>query len=135
MYTNEYVIRPSVVLSKLGQTAPNGTTYEYDIPEGDDVLTIDSGNQFFRLRHSFVDPLFRDLGAVNDGNDAYFVPCSKVNDTGTWDFHFGEATVKVPYKNIITDITDDSGENCFVGVLTTWKGQLRLGRELFWYCE
>ncbi|KAK1987736.1 aspartic peptidase domain-containing protein [Colletotrichum cereale] len=118
---------PSVVLSGYGQTAPNGTKFNYDVPKGDEVITIDSGNQYFRFRHSIADPLFRDLGAVNDGNDAYYAPCSKRDEPGTWDFHFGEVTIKVPYKNFITEEKDDSGKNCFVGVLTTWKGQLRFG--------
>ncbi|OLN97904.1 putative aspartic-type endopeptidase OPSB 4 [Colletotrichum chlorophyti] len=118
---------PSIVLSSFGQTAPNGTTYRYDVPNGDEVFMLDTGNQYFRLRHSSADPLFRDLGAVNDGNDAYFVPCSKREEPGTWDFQFGGVTIKVPYKNFITELSND-GKNCFVGVLTTWNGQLVLGQ-------
>ncbi|KAL6352155.1 hypothetical protein LRP88_14598 [Fusarium phalaenopsidis] len=67
-----------------------------------------------------------DMGAVNDGNDAYFVPCSKRREPGSWDFTFGDVTIKVPYHEIITEIKDDSGM-CWVGVLVTWKGQLVLG--------
>ncbi|KAL0944683.1 aspartic-type endopeptidase OPSB 3 [Colletotrichum truncatum] len=119
---------PSIVLSHYSQVAPNGTKYEYDVPEGDSVFLLDTGNQYFRFRHSFADPLFRDLGAVNDGNDAYFVNCSKRDMPGTWDFEFGNVTIKVPYKHFITELSDDDGKTCFVGVLTTWKGQLVLGQ-------
>ncbi|KAF4455952.1 hypothetical protein F53441_1819 [Fusarium austroafricanum] len=119
---------PSIVLSNYGQTSPEGKKFSYKVPQGDSVFLIDSMNQYFRLRHSFVDPLFRDLGAVNDGHDAYYVPCKKRDMPGTWDFHFGEATIKVPYKSIITELSNDKGKTCFVGVLTTSKGQLVLGQ-------
>lgn len=53
---------------------------------------------------------------------------------GSWDFQFGDVTIKIPYSKIITDQSDDKGKTCWVGVLTTWKGQLVLGRKLvcFW---
>ncbi|KAF5025656.1 hypothetical protein F66182_2262 [Fusarium sp. NRRL 66182] len=119
---------PSIVLTGLQQTVPEGKKHSYKVHEKDSVFLIDSLNQYLRLRHSFVDPLYETLGAVNDGSDAYFVPCEKRHMPGSWDFQFGEVTIKIPYKNIITPQSNDSGKTCWVGVLTTSKGQLVLGQ-------
>ncbi|KAF4956880.1 hypothetical protein FGADI_3483 [Fusarium gaditjirri] len=124
---------PSIVLTGLRQTVPKGKNQasevtSYQVHKNDSVFLLDSSNQYLRLRHSFVDPLYKTLGAVNDGNDAYFVPCEKRNMPGSWDFQFGDVTIKIPYSKIITDQSDDKGKTCWVGVLTTWKGQLVLGQ-------
>ncbi|OLN97043.1 putative aspartic-type endopeptidase OPSB 3 [Colletotrichum chlorophyti] len=119
---------PSIVLSGYGQTLSNGKKFKYNVPQNDSVFLLDTGNQYFRLRHSFVDPLYKDLGAVNDGGDRYYVKCNKRHMPGTWDFEFGEVTIKVPYKSLITELSPDNGKHCQVGVLTTWKGQLVLGQ-------
>ncbi|KAH7267948.1 hypothetical protein MRS44_011764 [Fusarium solani] len=116
---------PSIALTGLVQKSSQGK-HSYKIQKSDSVFLLDTGNQYLRLRHSFVDPLLKDLGAVNDGNDAYFVSCSKRQEPGSWNFTFGDVTIKVPYREIITEIKDDSGM-CWVGVLVTWKGQLVLG--------
>lgn len=102
----------------------------YEVHKNDSVFLLDSSNQYLRFRHSFVDPLYKTLGAVNDGSDAYFVPCEKRNMPGSWDFQFGDVTIKIPYNKIITTQSADKGKTCWVGVLTTWKGQLILGRKL-----
>ncbi|KAF5698362.1 aspartic-type signal peptidase [Fusarium globosum] len=125
--------KPSIVLTGLHQTAPNGKNKagkvtSYEVHKNDSVFLLDSSNQYLRFRHSFVDPLYKTLGAVNDGHDAYFVPCEKRNMPGSWDFQFGDVTIKIPYSKIITDQSDDKGKTCWVGVLTTWKGQLVLGQ-------
>ncbi|KAI1053256.1 hypothetical protein LB506_012362 [Fusarium annulatum] len=125
--------KPSIVLTGLHQTVPNGKNKagkvtSYEVHKNDSVFLLDSSNQYLRFRHSFVDPLYKTLGAVNDGNDAYFVPCEKRNMPGSWDFQFGDVTIKIPYSKIITDQSDDKGKTCWVGVLTTWKGQLVLGQ-------
>ncbi|CVL06355.1 related to aspartic-type signal peptidase [Fusarium proliferatum] len=124
---------PSIVLTGLHQTVPNGKNKagkvtSYEVHKNDSVFLLDSSNQYLRFRHSFVDPLYKTLGAVNDGHDAYFVPCEKRNMPGSWDFQFGDVTIKIPYSKIITDQSDDKGKTCWVGVLTTWKGQLVLGQ-------
>ncbi|KAG4290100.1 hypothetical protein FPRO06_01986 [Fusarium proliferatum] len=125
--------KPSIVLTGLHQTVPNGKNKagkvtSYEVHKNDSVFLLDSSNQYLRFRHSFVDPLYKTLGAVNDGHDAYFVPCEKRNMPGSWDFQFGDVTIKIPYSKIITDQSDDKGKTCWVGVLTTWKGQLVLGQ-------
>ncbi|VTT63481.1 unnamed protein product [Fusarium fujikuroi] len=125
--------KPSIVLTGLHQTVPNGKNKagkvtSYEVHKNDSVFLLDSSNQYLRFRHSFVDPLYKTLGAVNDGHDAYYVPCEKRNMPGSWDFQFGDVTIKIPYSKIITDQSDDKGKTCWVGVLTTWKGQLVLGQ-------
>ncbi|KAH7124200.1 aspartic peptidase domain-containing protein [Dactylonectria macrodidyma] len=117
---------PSIALTGLAQKSSKRSRHSYTVKKSDSVFLLDTGNQYLRLRHSFVDPLLKDMGAVNDGNDAYFVPCSKRSEPGSWDFTFGDVTIKVPYSEIITELTDNSGR-CWVGVLVTWKGQLVLG--------
>ncbi|PNP82118.1 hypothetical protein FNYG_04307 [Fusarium nygamai] len=124
---------PSIVLTGLHQTVPNGKNKagkvtSYQVHKNDSVFLLDSSNQYLRFRHSFVDPLYKTLGAVNNGQDAYFVPCEKRNMPGSWDFQFGDVTIKIPYSKIITDQSGDKGKTCWVGVLTTWKGQLVLGQ-------
>ncbi|KAL4723051.1 hypothetical protein ACLX1H_010292 [Fusarium chlamydosporum] len=124
---------PSIVLTGLRQTVPKGRNHasgvtSYEVHKNDSVFLLDSSNQYLRFRHSFVDPLYKTLGAVNDGNDAYFVPCGKRNIPGSWDFQFGDVTIKIPYNKIITKQSGDNGKTCWVGVLTTWKGQLVLGQ-------
>ncbi|KAG9505052.1 hypothetical protein J7337_002018 [Fusarium musae] len=117
----------------LSQTVPSGKNKSgkvtsYPVHKNDSVFLLDSSNQYLRFRHSFVDPLYKTLGAVNNGQDAYFVPCEKRNMPGSWDFQFGDVTIKIPYSKIITDQSGDKGKTCWVGVLTTWKGQLVLGQ-------
>ncbi|KAF9765435.1 hypothetical protein IL306_002280 [Fusarium sp. DS 682] len=124
---------PSIVLTGLRQTLPKGKNHaskvhSYEVHKNDSVFLLDSSNQYLRFRHSFVDPLYKTLGAVNNGQDAYFVPCSKRNEPGSWDFQFGDVTIKIPYNKIITTQSPDKGKTCWVGVLTTWKGQLVLGQ-------
>ncbi|KAL5584014.1 hypothetical protein FOVSG1_015365 [Fusarium oxysporum f. sp. vasinfectum] len=124
---------PSIVLTGLRQTVLKGKSHAsevttYEVHKNDSVFLLDSANQYLRFRHSFVDPLYKTLGAVNDGHDAYFVPCEKRNMPGSWDFQFGDVTIKIPYNKIITNQSDDRGKTCWVGVLTTWKGQLVLGQ-------
>ncbi|KAI1042332.1 hypothetical protein LB505_012316 [Fusarium chuoi] len=127
------IFRPSIVLTGLHQTVPKGKNKasevtSYQVHKNDSVFLLDSSNQYLRFRHSFVDPLYKTLGAVNDGHDAYFVPCEKRNMPGSWDFQFGDVTIKIPYSKIITNQSGDKGKTCWVGVLTTWKGQLVLGQ-------
>ncbi|CVL08482.1 related to aspartic-type signal peptidase [Fusarium mangiferae] len=124
---------PSIALTGLRQTVPKGKNKagevtSYQVHKNDSVFLLDSSNQYLRFRHSFVDPLYKTLGAVNDGHDAYFVPCEKRNMPGSWDFQFGDVTIKIPYSKIITNQSGDKGKTCWVGVLTTWKGQLVLGQ-------
>ncbi|KAF4337257.1 aspartic-type signal peptidase [Fusarium beomiforme] len=124
---------PSIVLTGLRQTVPKGKNqasevHSYEVHKNDSVFLLDSSNQYLRFRHSFVDPLYKTLGAVNNGQDAYYVPCEKRHMPGSWDFQFGDVTIKIPYNKIITTQSDDKGKTCWVGVLTTWKGQLVLGQ-------
>ncbi|KAF5582553.1 aspartic-type signal peptidase [Fusarium pseudoanthophilum] len=124
---------PSIALTGLSQTVPNGKNKagkvtSYPVHKNDSVFLLDSSNQYLRFRHSFVDPLYKTLGAVNNGQDAYYVPCEKRKMPGSWDFQFGDVTIKIPYSKIITDQSGDKGKTCWVGVLTTWKGQLVLGQ-------
>ncbi|CCF39775.1 secreted aspartic proteinase [Colletotrichum higginsianum] len=119
---------PSIALTGMGQTSSNGSVQAYGVNAADSIFTLDTANQYMRLRHSFVDPLLRDLGAINDGNDLYTAPCSKRDGPGSWDFHFGNATIKIPYKNLILDATvEENSDYCLVAILVTWKGQLVLG--------
>ncbi|KLO89373.1 aspartic-type signal peptidase [Fusarium fujikuroi] len=125
--------KPGKSLCSAIRTVPNGKNKagkvtSYEVHKNDSVFLLDSSNQYLRFRHSFVDPLYKTLGAVNDGHDAYYVPCEKRNMPGSWDFQFGDVTIKIPYSKIITDQSDDKGKTCWVGVLTTWKGQLVLGQ-------
>ncbi|KAG7112340.1 aspartic-type endopeptidase OPSB like protein [Verticillium longisporum] len=123
---------PSLVLTGLGQSGSNGSEEVYSVDPNHSTLTLDTSNQYLRLTHAFVDPLLRDMGAVNNGQDAYTAPCSLRDGPGSWDFKFGEATIKIPYKDIIQDAVLEKGSDyCFVGVLVTWKGQLVLGAPFF----
>ncbi|GJC80908.1 acid protease [Colletotrichum liriopes] len=122
----------NLVLGRMGQTSSNGSAQSYPVNAADSVFTLDTANQYMRLRHSFVDPLLRDLGAVNNGYDAYTAPCSKRDEPGSWDFQFGDATIKIPYKNLIIDaVLEENSDYCFVAILVTWKGQLVLGAPFF----
>ncbi|KZL85354.1 secreted aspartic proteinase [Colletotrichum incanum] len=123
---------PSITLTGMGQTSSNGSVQSYPLNAADSVFTLDTANQYMRLRHSFVDALLRDLGAVNDGNDAYTAPCSKRHEPGSWDFRFGDATIKIPYKNLIIEaVLEENSDYCIVAILFTWKGQLVLGAPFF----
>ena len=123
--------RTSVVLTGYGQTITNGSQFGYAVADADSVFLLDTTNQYMRLRHSFVDPLLRDMGAVNDGNDAYYVPCAWREQPGSWDLQFGDAKIKIPYTSLVTEIpTDDDGQFCWLSILVTWKGQLVLGGQL-----
>ncbi|EEY20329.1 conserved hypothetical protein [Verticillium alfalfae VaMs.102] len=104
---------PSLVLTGLGQSSSNGSEEVYSVDPNHSTLTLDTSNQYLRLTHAFVDPLLRDMGAVNNGRDAYTAPCSLRNGPGSWDFKFGEATIKIPYKDIIQDAVLEKGTPFF----------------------
>ncbi|KAL9570992.1 hypothetical protein ACKAV7_005329 [Fusarium commune] len=130
---HEHGSKPGKSFCSAIRTVPKGKNHasemtSYEVHKNDSVFLLDSSNQYLRFRHSFVDPLYKTLGAVNDGHDAYFVPCEKRNMPGSWDFQFGDVTIKIPYNKIITNQSGDKGKTCWVGVLTTWKGQLVLGQ-------
>ncbi|TQN64806.1 putative aspartic-type endopeptidase opsB [Colletotrichum shisoi] len=74
---------PSIALTGMGQTPSNVSVQAYGVNAADSIFTLDTANQYMRLRHSFVDPLLRDLGAINDGNDLYTAPCSKRDGPGS----------------------------------------------------
>ncbi|KAG7134929.1 aspartic-type endopeptidase OPSB like protein [Verticillium longisporum] len=65
---------PSLVLTGLGQSGSNGSEEVYSVDPNHSTLTLDTSNQYLRLTHAFVDPLLRDMGAVNNGQDAYTAP-------------------------------------------------------------
>ncbi|KAF6826851.1 aspartic-type endopeptidase OPSB 3 [Colletotrichum plurivorum] len=122
----------SVVLTGYGQTTTNGSEFGYDVSNGDSVFLLDITNQYLRLRHSFVDTLLRDMGAVNDGNDAYYVDCTWRDQPGSWDLQFGDAKIKIPYSSLVTELgPDEEGKLCWLAILVTLKGQLVLGAPFF----
>ncbi|EGY23541.1 secreted aspartic proteinase [Verticillium dahliae VdLs.17] len=104
---------PSLVLTGLGQSTSNGAQEVYSVDPNHSTLTLDTSNQYLRLTHAFADPLLRDMGAVNNGKDAYTAPCSLRDGPGSWDFKFGEATIKIPYKDIIQDAVLEKGTPFF----------------------
>lgn len=85
-------------------------------------MLLDSGTTITRLHTGVAVPILDAIGAQNDGEGYFFVPCSMRSMSGSVDFGFGSKTVRVPFKDFIMNVGDD--RICYVGVVMTTSQQI-----------
>lgn len=113
--------RLSIELDSLGLTL-NGEPQNYGLEDSDKNVLLDSGTTITRLHTGVAVPILDAIGAQNDGEGYFFVPCSMRSMSGSVDFGFGSKTVRVPFKDFIMNVGDD--RICYVGVVMTTSQQI-----------
>ena len=113
--------RLSIELDTLGLTL-DGEPQNYGLTDSDKNVLLDSGTTITRLHPGVAVPILNVLGAQDDGEGYFFVPCSLRDMSGSVDFGFGSKTVRVPFKDFILNVGDD--QICYVGVVMTSSQQI-----------
>ncbi|KAJ0167802.1 hypothetical protein CTA2_111 [Colletotrichum tanaceti] len=120
-------ILSTIVLTGIGQTILNGSVQACGLNAADSVFTMDTVSQHMRLCHFFVDPLLRDSGAMNDGNDLCTAPCSKSDGPCSWTSISQKRRSGSPnYKNLILDaVVEEYSYCCVAAIFVMQKRQTR----------
>ncbi|KAK9463278.1 aspartic peptidase domain-containing protein, partial [Lipomyces oligophaga] len=102
--------RPSafnVNLRNLGVTAIDGVSYVI-APKFDGPVLLDSGTTLTNLPADYVKVMGKLAGAVyNDTTGLYTRDCSVRDSTGSFDFEFDGATMKVQFRDMFQPVTND----------------------------
>lgn len=93
----------------------------YDLQGSDRNVMLDSGTTISRMHYATARPILQALGAVDDGEGYYYVPCEMRETGGSVDFVFGNTTVRVPFRDFILDI---DAPFCAVGMVITTDQQI-----------
>lgn len=119
--------RLAVELSSVGVTLPSRTpssrTRSFAV-EGDDAnVMLDSGTTVSRMHSNVALPILEALGARDDGEGYYRVPCSMTRARGSVDFGFGAKTIRVPLSEFVLDLKS-SASTCYLGLVLTTDQQI-----------
>lgn len=113
--------RLAAKLSTMGITN-NGKSQSFELQGSDTVVMLDSGTTVTRIHPNVAEPILEALGASDDGQGYFYVPCSLRSSGGSVDFGFGKTTVRVPMKDFIMDV--GSSRVCYVGMVLTTDQQI-----------
>lgn len=113
--------RLAVDMDTLGLTL-DGQPQNYKLQGDDTNVLLDSGTTLTRLHPAVAVPILNALGAQDDGEGYFYVPCTMRNMGGSVDFGFGSKTVRVPFKDFIMNVGDD--HICYVGVVMSSDQQI-----------
>ncbi|KEY68143.1 hypothetical protein S7711_08332 [Stachybotrys chartarum IBT 7711] len=112
--------RLAVDMNTLGLTIGRSESFEL---QGDDTnVMLDSGTTLSRMHASAALPILEALGAIDDGEGYYVVPCTLREQGGSVDFGFGSKIVRVPFSDFILDVGDPN--YCYAGVTVTTEQQI-----------
>ncbi|KAL7917962.1 aspartic peptidase domain-containing protein [Trichoderma austrokoningii] len=122
--------RLAVNLTTLGLTLD--TSQNFKLGSADTNVMLDSGTSLTRMHSAAALPILEALGAQDDGEGYFYVPCSTRNAGGSVDFGFGSKTVRVAFSDFILSASDSSGESsgddadslCYVGLVLTTDQQI-----------
>jgi hypothetical protein len=125
--------RLAVNLTTLGLTLDQPQSFK--LGSDDTNVMLDSGTSLTRLHSAAASPILEALGAQDDGEGYFYVPCSTRNAGGSVDFGFGDKTVRVDFSDFIlsaSDSGDSSGDSsggddnsvCYVGLVLTTDQQI-----------
>jgi hypothetical protein len=114
--------RLAVQLNTLGLTTSRGRSQSFALRGDDTNVMLDSGTTLTRMNSNVALPILRALGAQDDGEGYYVVPCRLRRSGGSVDFGFGNKTVRVPYSDFILDVGDPT--YCYVGMVITQDQQI-----------
>jgi hypothetical protein len=123
--------RLAVNLTSFGLTLDQSQSFK--LSSADTNVMLDSGTTLSRMHSAAALPILEALGAQDDGEGYYYVPCSIRNEGGSVDFGFGSKTVRVPFSDFIlspdgsSDSSSDSSSDnslCYVGLVLTTDQQI-----------
>ncbi|KAG5977414.1 hypothetical protein E4U55_006828 [Claviceps digitariae] len=114
--------RLAVELSTVGVTATTGSS-SIKVSERDSNVMLDSGTTMTRMHSAVAMPILQALGAQDDGEGYFQVPCSLQTAGGSIDFGFGGKRIRVPLKDFILSL-DRSSATCYVGMVVTTDQQI-----------
>lgn len=113
--------RLGVELSTIGVTLKSPSNFK--VSGADANVMLDSGTTISRMHSAVALPILNALGAQDDGEGYYQVPCSTKTSGGSVDFGFGNKTIRVPFKDFILDL-GGSSSTCYVGMVLTTDQQI-----------
>ncbi|KAG5982615.1 hypothetical protein E4U43_006415 [Claviceps pusilla] len=113
--------RLAVELTMVGVTAT--TSSSIMVSGRDSNVMLDSGTTMSRMHSAVAMPILQALGAQDDGEGYFRVPCSLQTAGGSIDFGFGRKTIRVPLKDFILSL-DRSSATCYVGMVITTDQQI-----------
>lgn len=109
------VARFWVTLNSIQHTADTGKTT--DITTKSMPVFLDTGATLTLLPPDLADQMAQAVGAAKiDQNGFYTVDCGLANKNGTLDFNFNNVTIRVPYKEIVREITA-LPTSCYLGIM------------------
>lgn len=122
--------RLAVNLTTLGVTIDQSQSFK--LGPSDTNVMLDSGTSLTRMHSAVALPILDALGAQDDGEGYFYVPCSTRNAGGSVDFGFGNKTVRVDFSDFILssgesssdDSSDDDNSLCYVGLVLTTDQQI-----------
>lgn len=113
--------RLGVELTTIGVTLSSPSSFK--VAGADANVMLDSGTTITRMHSAVAQPILEALGAQDDGEGYYQVPCSMKSSAGSVDFGFGNKTIRVPFKDFILDL-GGSSSTCYVGMVLTTDQQI-----------
>lgn len=119
--------RLAVNLTTLGLTLDQSQSFK--LGSADTNVMLDSGTSLTRMHSAAALPILDALGAQDDGEGYFYVPCSTRNAGGSVDFGFGSKTVRVAFGDFILSAGDsgsgdDDNSLCYVGLVLTTDQQI-----------
>ncbi|QPH17748.1 hypothetical protein C2857_002636 [Epichloe festucae Fl1] len=114
--------RLAVELGTVGVTRAKSSSFK--VAGRDSNVMLDSGATLSRLHAAVAMPIAEALGARDNGNGLFRVPCSTRNSAGSVEFGFGKKKIRIPLKDFI--LPSMSKTACYAGMVLT-TGQQILG--------
>lgn len=123
--------RLAVNLTSLGLTTDQSQSFK--LGAADTNVMLDSGTTLTRMHSAAALPILDALGAQDDGEGYFYVPCSTRSAGGSVDFGFGSKTVRVDFNDFILSSgdssdgssgSDDDNSLCYVGLVLTTDQQI-----------
>ncbi|KAI1827402.1 aspartic peptidase domain-containing protein [Xylaria intraflava] len=106
------VARYWIKMESVSITPPDATTKQYPNPSM--AVIIDSGATLTLLPKRLANAIAADFGAgAADDSGLYRVDCQLNNQPGTLNFAFAGVTIRVPYREVVREGTDDL---CYLGI-------------------
>ncbi|KAK2590988.1 hypothetical protein QQS21_011324 [Conoideocrella luteorostrata] len=113
--------RLAVEMSTVGVTTKSSANFK--VAGADANVMLDSGTTISRMHSAVALPILQALGAQDDGEGYFQVPCSLQTSAGSVDFGFGGKTIRVPFKDFILNLSSSS-KTCYVGMVLTTDQQI-----------
>ncbi|KAK8065777.1 eukaryotic aspartyl protease [Apiospora hydei] len=104
-----------VDMNYMSLTPPSGKTKKY--ANTTMAVFLDSGATLTLLPTTLADTIAADFGSPGtDANGFYPVDCSLNKMPGTVDFAFPGLTIRVPYNEMIREVSTSFGPLCYLGI-------------------